>query len=156
MPDKVLNANCGNDSRANEETDQDSIYAVITISSLHFYSPHCWICRAGPHCPMVDFRQDAITSPNFEVIFPPGLKKPLLFESCYNRGRSRNDEMEVTTGPNFGGQEKALVMPTLLILCQESPSTVQNYHYLHSCIYKQFLSLDLFHHIKETFIKRSL
>ena len=45
----------------------------------------------------------------------------------------------------IGGQEKALVMPTLLILCQESPSSVQNYHYLHSCIYKQFLSLDLFH-----------
>ena len=85
---------------------------------------------------MVDFGQDVIASPNFEVIFPSGLKKPLLFQSCCNRGGSRNDEMEVTIGPNFGGQQKALVMPTLLVLCQESLSSVQNYHYLHSCIYK--------------------
>ena len=60
----------------------------------------------------MDFGQDVITSPNFEVIFPSGLKKPLLFPSCCNRGGSRNDDMEVTIGPNFGSQQKVLVMPT--------------------------------------------
>lgn len=106
----------------------------------------------------MDSGQNAITPLSFKVSFPSGWFKinPLSFQSWYNRGASRNDEMEVMIDSNYWGAVEVTCKVNLINAMSESRCSVQNYQYLHSCIYKVVLGFDLFQHIKDTFVKRSL
>lgn len=56
--------------------------------------------------------------------------------------------------PNYWELGEGTCNVNLINALSESPGSIQNYQYLHSCMYKVFLSLDLCQHVKETFVKK--